>query len=88
MNQDPSIVAKEIIDKYWDKIEDIQYGDWIEGRKECAKECAIIHVQGIIDEWDKIGGYNVEAEDDNGIACSPSERQKHWKDILAEIIKL
>ena len=88
----PEEKAKEIIQKF--RIYANSYigedGETINNylvSKHVAKQCAAIHVQGIIDEWEKVGGYNAEAEDDDGIACSPLYRKEYGQQVLSFINK-
>ncbi len=78
----PTETAKEIFDKYHDTIQDYMIPFRITDSR--AKACAIIHVNGIIDEYEK------EIIPDAIKFDAPIwERQKEsWKQVLTEINKL
>jgi hypothetical protein len=83
----PAEQAEAIVDKYreptqyWDEIE----REWVDNI-EIAKQCAILHCNGIIDELpDELIGQ----EPETGLLVSVMNfRKHHWEQVLKEIQKL
>ena len=78
----PADQAKKIIDKYRDELSWIEKDYPVDLYRE-SKQCAAIHVQGIIDELpDTICGYMPEG----GTAMEIDNFRKYfWKEVLNEI---
>lgn len=74
----PEEQAKIIYDKYEKIFIAANADSW--GNE--ARQCTIIHVEGIVKESEKYGGFNVECEDDDGNACTPNERKEYWQQVL------
>ena len=75
---DPKQAAEQIVGKFWHLHDMNEKGkDYLNMSYEAAKACAILHCQGIIDEFPQ--GYNGNFEE---------KRKQFWKDVLNEMNKL
>jgi len=82
--------ARELVNKF----RSIDMWDSENPRSECnrsldmkyAKQCAIIAVEEVLSEMDKVSGYNLEYENEEGYQCA--DRKPFWQEVKEEIQKL
>lgn len=77
------MTAKEKADELLNRFKSFKWATYPRARR-----CASICVAAMLEELDKIAGYDLESEDDSGKMCGFNERKDFLNEVRNELSKL
>jgi hypothetical protein len=82
----PKDKAEKIFQSMFWQMYKIAYNNHEVEKKQAAKLCAIILVDEVIAERGRIGGYDIEEANEEGLVAT--NREQFWLDVKEQILKL